>query len=229
MSQEWIALIPAHNEEKQIAHVVRQAREYLPVLVVDDGSRDRTAALAEGAGATVVRQIPNQGKGAALKTGFAWALARGVEAVLTLDGDGQHDPAEIPKFLAAGAQGAELIIGVRDFTRMPFVRRASNSLGQVLFSWALGQRVLDNQSGYRLIGRGVMEAMLASAESGFEFEVEMIVRAVQRGSKIDWVPIRTIYQGGKSHIQPLKHLVNFIRIVLWARRQIRERKYPRLH
>lgn len=224
MSQEWIALIPAHNEEKQIAHVVRQAREHLPVLVIDDGSRDRTAALAEEAGATVVRQISNQGKGAALKTGFAWALARGVEAVLTLDGDGQHDPAEIPKFLAAGAQGAELIIGVRDFTQMPFVRRASNSLGRALFSWALGQRVLDNQSGYRLIGRRVMEAMLASAESGFEFEVEMIVRAVQSGSKIDWVPIRTIYKGGKSHIQPLKHLVNFIRIVLWTRRQIRERE-----
>lgn len=222
MPPNWIVLIPAHNEEKQIANIVRQASAHLPVLVVDDGSSDQTAALAEEAGAQVIRQSPNQGKGVALNTGFAWALQQGYEAVLTLDGDGQHDPAEIPKFLAAGAQGADLIIGVRDFSQMPLVRKAANSLGTILLSWALGQQVPDNQSGYRLIGKRVMQAMLASREVGFEFEVEMIVLAIQRGFTIGWVPIRTIYEGGASHIQPLKHLVNFIRKALWTRQQIRK-------
>jgi len=98
-----LALVAAFNEAARIRDVVREASAHLPVLVVDDGSSDATASEAEAAGASVLIQRPNQGKGAALRAGFRWALERGFDAVVTLDGDGQHDPATIPAFLAARA------------------------------------------------------------------------------------------------------------------------------
>ncbi len=225
-----LAVIPAFNESARVDSVVAGARAHLPVVVVDDGSTDGTADRAERAGATVIRQVPNQGKGAALRAGFRRALQEGYEAVLTLDADGQHDPAEIPRFLdtyaapqtsGSGSGQADLIIGARDFRHIPLVRRVANTLGRWSFSWALGQPVRDNQSGYRLISRRLMEALLDSRESGFEFEVEMIVTCVQRGFALDWVPIRTIYAGEKSHINPWRHLVNFLRVVWQTRRRMR--------
>lgn len=218
-----LALIPAYNEGPRIADVVRGAMAHVPVLVVDDGSTDDTAARAEAAGAEVVPQQPNQGKGAALRAGFRRALDESVDAVVTLDADGQHDPAEIPAFLAAYATThAELIIGRRDFRRMPPARRLSNEVGGRAFSWAVGRPIPDNQSGYRLIGSGLMERLLASDESGFEFEVEMITTAIRAGHDIAWVPIRTIYRGEPSHIQPWRHFTSFVRIVRTARHDVRE-------
>lgn len=214
-----LALIPAYNEAQHIAEVVQQAQHVLPVLVVDDGSADDTAALAEGAGAAVLRLLPNQGKGAALRAGFRRALELGCDAIVTLDADGQHDPAEIPAFLQAFATGpADLVIGKRNFSQMPFSRRLANTFGRWLFTWALGQPMPDNQSGYRLLSRRLMEALLDSTERGFEFEVEMIATCLKRGFALHWVPIRTIYAGEASHIQPLKHIANFVRVV-WKARQ----------
>ncbi len=217
-----LALVPGHQEAPRIADVVRGASRYLPVVVVDDGSTDDTAAQAESAGATVIRQAPNQGKGAALRAGFRHALDRGVDAVVTLDADGQHDPDEIPVFLAAFERDRpELVIGRRDFSRMPMTRRLSNRVGGWVFSAAVGREVPDNQSGYRLIGRRLMRALLDSDESGFEFEVEMIARCIALGLPIEWVSIRTIYAGEPSHIRPLSHLRQFLRASRDARRIVR--------
>ncbi len=217
-----LALIPAYNESARIASVIAGALSHLPVLVVDDGSRDETALVAEHSGADVLRQAPNQGKGAALRAGFRRALDSGYEAVITLDADGQHDPAELPVFLQCFANtGADLIIGARDFSQIPLVRRAANSLGRLSFSWAVGQPIADNQSGYRLLSRRLMAATLASQEQGFEFEVEMIVLCIERGYRLEWTPIRTIYAGESSHIQPWQHMVNFGRIVWQTRQRMR--------
>ena len=218
-----LALIPGYNEAPRIAAVVAAARQHLPVVVVDDGSTDETAEAAERAGATVLKQRPNQGKGAALRAGFRYALDAGAEAAITLDADGQHDPAEIPSFLAAWAAGdVDLVIGGRDFRRMPLVRRLSNTIGGLAFSWAVGQPIPDNQSGYRLISRRVMEAMLDSRETGFAFEVEMIATCVRARWPIRWVPIRTIYAGEPSHIRPLAHGREFWRAVRQARARVRD-------
>jgi glycosyltransferase involved in cell wall biosynthesis len=214
-----LALIPAFNEAAHVAQVVTGARVHLPVLVVDDGSTDDTAACAEQAGANVLRQVLNQGKGVALRAGFGWALNAAYQAVLTLDADGQHDPAEIPKFVDAYlARGADLVIGARDFHRMPLIRRLANTTGRWAFSWAIGQPIRDNQSGYRLIGRRLLEVILTGDEAGFEFEMEVIVTCIRRGFVLDWVPIRTIYAGERSHIRPWRHTLNFLRIVWQIRR-----------
>ncbi len=200
----------------------------------------------------MLEQRPNAGKGAALRAGFRWALDAGFDGVVTLDGDGQHDPAQIPLFLAAFEPGAvagtaggspvgspgrpaaaaiarpDLVVGRRDFARMPPARRLANTIGGRTFSWAVGAHVPDNQSGYRLIGRRLMEASLGSAERGFEFEVEMLAACIARGWPVAWVPIRTIYTGGPSHIRPAAHVRHFFRAVAAARRTVREaRRAPR--
>ena len=214
-----LILIPAYNESERLQPVVEAALQYGPVLVVDDGSTDNTVQIARSAGAEIHLQSPNQGKGTALRAGFRRALEKGYDAVITLDADGQHDPDEIPLFLKSFEEGhGDLIIGARDFSQMPFTRRAANTFGTWLFSWALGQRVQDNQSGYRLVSRRLMEYVLQSNEEGFEFEVEMIVECVRGGHKMDWVGIRTIYAGESSHIRPWRHTVKFIKLVARTRR-----------
>jgi glycosyltransferase involved in cell wall biosynthesis len=221
-----VAVVPAHDEAPRIGAVVAEARRHLAVLVVDDGSSDATGDRAREAGAEVIEQRPNQGKGAALRTGFRRALAEDAEAILTLDADGQHDPAEIPRFLEAWSAAAaddrpDLVVGARSFRSMPPVRRLSNVLGGRAFSWAVGRDIPDNQSGYRLVSRRLAEATLASDEPGFAFEVEQITTCIRLGGRIAWVPIRTIYAGAPSHIRPIAHLREFVRIVRQARRDVR--------
>jgi glycosyltransferase involved in cell wall biosynthesis len=221
-----LALIPAHNEAPRIGPVIEGAARHLPVLVVDDGSADDTAGVAEAAGARVIRQPTNLGKGEALKAGFRRALADGAGAVVTLDADGQHDPAEIPALLATRERtGARLVIGAREFREMPPTRRLANTLGKRVLRWATGREIRDNQSGYRLLDRALMEAMLESEEPGFGFEVEMIVECVRRGWDIEWVPIRTIYGEEKSHINPVTHLGRFLTLA-WRIRRERRRSRP---
>jgi glycosyltransferase involved in cell wall biosynthesis len=218
-----VAVIPGFNEAPRIGQVVAATLVHVPVLVVDDGSADETAVRAREAGAVVIEQRPNHGKGAALRAGFRRALDDGADAILTLDADGQHDPAEIPAFLAAWAAvpRPELVIGRRNFAAMPSLRRVSNVLGGRAFSWAVGRPIPDNQSGYRLVSGRIAEATLASEESGFAFEVEQITTCIRLGGRIEWIPIRTIYAGAPSHIRPIAHLREFIRIVRRARRDAR--------
>jgi len=221
-NQKILALIPAYNEEIAIQAVVRETMKYLPVLVSDDGSTDATVELSRESGAMIVQNEDNLGKGAALRNGFRHALENGYQAVLILDADGQHDPNEISLFLESYRQNKNnLIIGMRDFTQMPFTRRLANSLGSVLVNRLTREPILDNQSGYRLIDAKLMNLLLDSQEMGFEFEVEMIFACLYAGLSIDWVPIKTIYANEESHINPLSHINNYFRIL----RRV-SKKYP---
>jgi len=219
-----LALIPAHNESKRIGSVIDAVRQYLPVLVIDDGSIDDTSDVARAHGAIVVRQEPNQGKGAALLNGFHYFLGTNYDAVITLDADGQHDPAEIPLFVGNYEQSqSDLVIGQRNFRLMPFPRNFSNTIGTWMFSNAMRQYIPDNQSGYRLHSRRLVEAAISSQEHGFEFEVEIIFICVLKGYKLAWVPIKTIYAGEASHIKPLHHIRHFLRITRRARELMRKK------
>lgn len=217
-----LALIAAWNEGSRLRPVVEATQAFLPVLVVDDGSEDDTSAVAEAAGATVVRHAENQGKGVALMTGFDWALDNGYDAVVTLDADGQHDPNDIPKFLDAYEDGdGDLIIGKRNFSQMPFPRRYTNPFGSWLLSLALREDIPDNQSGFRLHDRRLLEA-LDLRTTGFELEVEVIIQAVCRDMRIGWVEIRTIYGvDKKSYFHPVKDSARFLTMVWHAWRQRR--------
>jgi glycosyltransferase involved in cell wall biosynthesis len=219
-----LAIIPTFNEQNQVGRVVRGVCDHgVPVLVVDDGSTDESAARAEEAGAMLLRQGKNQGKGAALRRGFRWGIEHGYDALLTLDADCQHDPEDIPQFLAAIATtDYDLIIGARNFDDMPWTRYTMNVLGRWTFSWVMGQPMPDNQSGYRLLSRRLAEATLSSEEDGYEFEVEMIVICLQRGYQLGWVPIKTIYNQEPSHINHVKHVYNYLRLLWRVRKQLRQ-------
>jgi len=215
-----LALIPAWNEGPRLQTVLEPTLERLPVLVVDDGSADDTPHIAARTGATVVRHEKNRGKGVALTTGFEWAFDHGYQAVLTLDADGQHDPRDIPKFISAYQTGDwDLIIGKRDFGSMPFPRGYTNPFGSWLLSKVLGEPILDNQSGFRLHDRKLLEA-LDLTTTGFELEVEVIVQAVCLDMRIGWVEIRTIYDIDKrSYFHPLRDSARFLGMVWRAWRE----------
>jgi glycosyltransferase involved in cell wall biosynthesis len=220
------ALIPCYFEERHIREVARQAREQLEqVLVVDDGSTDGTSAEAKESGAEVVRHEKNQGKGAAIKTGLRALLERpSVEWIIILDGDGQHLPAEIPRFLdAARGGGASLIVGNRmdDTRRMPLVRKLTNLTMSGLISAMIGQRVPDSQCGFRLFHRALAAAFLDAESSNFDFESEMLVLAARRGVKIGAAPVSTIYGEEISKIHPVRDTLRFFKLLARLRRETR--------
>jgi glycosyltransferase involved in cell wall biosynthesis len=210
-----LAIIPAFNEEERIADVVRRAREFLETLVVDDGSADGTSAAAAAAGAFVVRHAANRGKSAALETGFHAALERGFEAVVTLDADGQHLPEEIPRFLEAAANGADVVVGcrMRNVRDMPTVRLWTNQTTSRIVSWLARTRMYDSQSGFRFFRAEVLRRVPVSA-GRFAGESEILIRAGRRGFRIAEVPVSTVYfEGRKSRIDPFRDTIRFFRLV----------------
>ncbi|HEV7484077.1 MAG TPA: glycosyltransferase family 2 protein [Thermoanaerobaculia bacterium] len=203
-----LALIPALNAEESIGAVIRDCKAVNgDVVVIDDGSADRTAEVAREAGAQVVTHPINRGKGAALKTGFAYALEHGFDAVITLDADGQHLPREIPKFLAAHVEtGADLIIGGRAhlFGEMLPRRRFANRFSARCIAFASKTNVTDSQSGFRLYSARLLSGIRLRSE-GFDLESEVIVQAGCRGFKVITIPIDLGFVDGQStsHYKPL--------------------------
>lgn len=215
------AAIPAFQAGASVADVVRRTREVLPdVLVVDDGSSDATTEAARGAGAELVAHPVNRGKGAALVTAFQTLFARGCDAVVTLDADGQHLPEEIPKLLEAARGGADLVLGTRDhlFAEMVPARRVANRLSSWAISWAAGQSLSDVQTGFRLYTRRLVEAT-GFPETRFDAESAVVVRACRRGFRIATVPVRLGFADGRttSHYRPLVDSLRIARSVMRAR------------
>ena len=204
-----LILIPAFNEAATIADIVRRARRHGEVLVIDDGSTDGTGALAVAAGARVLRRERRRGKGEALRHGLREALARGVERVVTLDGDGQHDPDEIPRLLAASAQAPDaLVVGGRLFGLgpglMPSGRLAALRVAGFFIDWLTGATVTDTQSGFRVYPVSLIAA-LPPRRGGFVLETEMLLRAAAAGWRLVEVPVRAIhFEERRSRFRPLR-------------------------
>ncbi len=219
------ALIPSYFEEKHIREVAAATKAQLDrVLVVDDGSTDRTSDEARASGVEVIKHEKNAGKGAAIKTGLRALLEHaGVEFILVLDGDGQHLPTEIPNFLAeANATGAPMIVGNRmgDVRDMPFVRKCTNRYMSWTISRVIGQRVPDSQCGFRLFHRSLAAELLAMESGGFDFETEMLALAARRGCKIGAAKVSTIYGDEVSKIHPIRDTLKFFKLLKRLKREV---------
>ena len=206
-SRTSIALvIPAFRAAAALSGVVERARRQEPlarIIVVDDGSDDGTAQVAQASGAMVLRHGENQGKGRALAAGLAEAVAGGADAVVTLDADGQHAPEAIPLLLQPIVAGtSDLVVGARarDIGGMPVGRRLTNWLSSTLLSRAVGFAVPDSQSGFRAMRREVAASVLP--EGGrYEYETEFLLLAARRGFRITAVAVPTVYAGATSHFR----------------------------
>jgi glycosyltransferase involved in cell wall biosynthesis len=210
-------VVPAYDAATHLPAVLSGIRRHMgadAVFVIDDGSRDATAAIAAGAGVRVLSHAGNRGKGAALCSGFDAARAAGFTHALTLDADGQHPPECIPQFLGARAC-AEIVIGWRlaDPMQMPRARRLSNRATAAILSALAGQTILDGQCGYRLIDLDVVRGLHAT-ERGFMFESELLVRAARRGARLAHIAIPCVYGGQASHVRASQDTVRFLQLVV---------------
>ena len=224
-------LIPAYQAGPTVEEVVRGARAAAPgveIVVVDDGSTDDTGVAAEAAGAVVLRHPRNQGKGAALQTGFAHARRIGAPAMLSMDADGQHATDEIPRLLAAHEESpSALVIGVRSFdeTLMPARSRAGNRISTWWISRVSGRPHRDTQSGFRVYPRAVYaDPRFRSAR--FATETELLLRAAKAGLPLVEVPVRTIYLegGATTHFHDVTDTLRIIRLVASSPFWVRERR-----
>lgn len=225
INKNYCALIPAFMEEKRIRGVVQNTLNFVrTVVVIDDGSSDRTSSEAASSGATVIRHETNLGKGAALNTGFAYAARNGFELLITLDADGQHAPEDIPRFIEAWERtGAPVIVGNRmaNPEGMPLIRKLTNFLMSWYLSRQIGQWVPDTQCGFRLYAAAVLP-YLATKSPRYAAESETLLRAAAHKAMIGSAPITVIYRDEKSKIRPLRDTLGFIAMVRNFKRESKE-------
>ncbi|MEA3313609.1 MAG: glycosyltransferase family 2 protein [Caldisericota bacterium] len=212
-----IAVIPAYNEEKNIRSVVQKTLNHADfVVVVDDGSMDNTSEEARQGGAFVIRNKVNKGKAGAMNVGFKYVLKKGADFIVVLDADGQHDPDEIPLFVNKIHEGFDIVVGARRFDRelMPVSRRLANIFSSFLTSLVAGTKILDSQSGYRIIRKSVLEKICLTS-SRYQIETEMLIKGAKCGFKICFVPIKTIYiHQAQSKINQFVDPVRFVFLVV---------------
>jgi glycosyltransferase involved in cell wall biosynthesis len=219
----FTAVIPAFNEVATIRGVVdRTLREVERVIVVDDGSTDGTSHALAGCGATVIRNPVNMGKAESLRRGMALAWRDGEQAVITLDADGQHDPADIPRLIDAHEREPDLIvIGARlhEKHNIPRARYAANRFASFWIGWAAGYPLTDSQSGFRLYPASLMRAvdLTRSRSRGFVFESEILITAARAGVRSVAVPIHATYrvQARPSYFRPVADILLITRMVAW--------------
>jgi glycosyltransferase involved in cell wall biosynthesis len=218
-------VIPAYHEEKHIGEVVLRTRAQLDhVLVVDDGSMDKTAEHARAAGAEVIIHPQNRGKGESIKTGLRHWLDRQFDFVILLDGDGQHRPEEIERFLRlAASECAALLIGNRmnNVARMPRLRRVVNRYMSKKISRVCGQEIPDTQCGFRMLDRQLIPEVLGGT-ARFDYETEILFVARCKNFRIESVPISTVYSDEVSSIHPVRDTIRFLKL-MWRKLNLNAR------
>lgn len=214
-----LILIPAYNAAKYLSELVKRIRQAVPgteILIINDGSSDKTAQLLPALGTAYLENLPNQGKGFTLKRGADYALQKGYRHIVTIDADLQHLPEEIPRLLEK-TERSDIIIGTRKITLrvMPFARWLTNNLTSIIISVFSGQRVRDSQSGFRLIATKIL-AQTKVQSIKYDYESEILFQAGALGARIGEATISTVYEGSHSYINPLKDTGRFIRQI-WRR------------
>ncbi|KAF5072481.1 MAG: glycosyltransferase family 2 protein [Methanobacterium sp.] len=211
-----ITIIPAYNEETAILNVVKGVKKYSDVLVVDDGSTDKTAILAKNVGATVIKHWKNIGKGAAIKTGLKSAIEDDYDFMVLLDGDGQHDPQCIP-FLLGGMDGVDLLIGSRFLNmtpqNMPLQRRLSNGITTWLIRFMTGYHITDSQCGFRVISKKAAPFFTGISYNDYVYESEVLCKASENDLVVGERPIQCIYGNEKSYVRA-RHVLHYLMFTL---------------
>jgi len=207
-----LAGIPAYNEARYIGSIVLQARQYVDeVIVVDDGSMDNTARVAELAGATVIRHPANRGKGAAIQSILTEARNRNPDTLVLLDADSQHDPNEIPSLIKPISEGFDLVIGSREAQKdkTPRYRRIGQKVISRSSRLASKTNIFDSESGFRALSPKAINELDLKA-TGFAIESEMITRAADKNLRITEVPISNIYTKDGSTLNPIRHGIDVL-------------------
>jgi len=217
-----LVLVPAYNAARHLPELIERLKKFVcpdNLLFINDGSTDNTLEVLKEHQVNYLSFQQNRGKGAALMSGFNYAIDKGYRSVLTIDADLQHLPEELPRFYALD-NGQRLIIGTRHMTPkvMPFARWLTNNLTSLIVSVFSTQRVRDSQSGYRLIPTELLKAIRLKTV-GYDFESEMLFKAGAIGCSIAEVPISTVYEDSTSYINPLADTLRFVRQIwkrIWA-------------
>lgn len=211
------AVIPVHNEAKTIGGIVESLSfKHIESLVIDDGSTDGSGQIAKSKGAAVITNNPKGGKGNALKQGFSYAIKNNYDAVITIDGDGQHDIGDIENFIQQAEKGpVSIIVGNRmnNAQGMPFLRYVTNTLMSFIISLACKHKISDTQCGYRYIHCSILRE-ITLISNDFEIETEIIMKTSKKGYPIYSVPVKTIYNNEESKISPFRDSVRFINYFL---------------
>jgi glycosyltransferase involved in cell wall biosynthesis len=215
----YCILIPSFNAEKTLGAVALECLDGgVPVVVVDDGSTDGTARVAASLPVTVLSHEHNQGKGRALRTGFAWALEQGFEAVITLDADGQHDVSAVPRlFESARDNGVDLLIASRhtQFEKMAGLRASWNRFGVWCMRKRTGFEITDSQSGFRYYSARLLHSVTLVAD-GYDLEMEVLMKAWRKGFSVASLPVSARVADGRStsHFRPVRDTWNICKIFL---------------
>lgn len=215
------AVIPAYNEAATIRDVVTGCLAQVDhVIVVNDGSSDATAQQLAGLEITLISHPQNQGKAVSLQSGFREALRLGADQVVTLDGDGQHEPKEIPQLLQAAAQDPDSVIiaaRLKQRESAPKLRLFANRFADFWVSWAAGYPVIDSQSGFRLYPASLLQAIYleTTPEKGFVFESEILIEAASHSFYSNSIAVNSIYrkEGRDSHYLPWKDTWRIVRMI----------------
>jgi glycosyltransferase involved in cell wall biosynthesis len=211
-------IIPAYNAAAFLRPLLDQVFKHVSkhdVIVVDDGSNDATGEIARSSGVELIIHRQNKGKGAALKSGFALALQKGCDAVITMDADGQHDPSFIPNFIESIDTGhRDIVVGSRkkDYNKMSFARFLSNNITSVVVSLLAGQRIPDSQSGYRIIKTEVLRKVELRTDR-YQMESELLIKAGRQGFRIAHMDI-SVKPSKSSHISHFADTMRFLRMAL---------------
>ncbi len=212
----WV-VIPAYNEGFSLGVILNAIRKTgLSVLVIDDGSTDNTYAVAKEKADAAIQNESNLGKGTSLNKAIAYLRENcEFDYIITMDGDGQHSPADLDKFIEAARKGNGFVVGNRmgKPLGMPGLRIVTNKLMSWLISRICGYKIPDTQCGFRLIKREVLESIVIKT-SKFEVESELVIKASRAGVRIKSIPIRSIYFAHQpSRIRPLADTVRFIKFI----------------
>jgi glycosyltransferase involved in cell wall biosynthesis len=208
-------ILPARNEEGAVGAVLSRLRDLGPnweIIVIDDGSTDRTADVARRLGATVITHPYAKGNGAAIKTG---ARAASGDVLVFMDADGQHSPAEVPKLLSGLADGADMVVGARSFLSHAGIHRGlANRIYDRLASWMVGQRVADLTSGFRAARAEKFRRFLYLLPNGFSYPTTITISFFRAGFNVLYVPIDAAQRVGKSHISLLRDGTRFVLMIM---------------